>query len=430
MCSHISLQAAAPSQIESRTHSRYPCPDPSNSDFDSSPYFVVNNRVMEDLELNNLEVTGDISVKPVTKIPGGKVVYIIMGPTGAGKSTFIEALAGGSQNLAISSDQLAGFTQHVTAYKLVNVVRRYTGRVIYLVDTPGFSDDKISEIEVMDMLGDWLEQNWGEYPTNFVLVLQLTRLPGSRRRTIKMLKESLGETTGSVTVTTTMWDTLHSERTRSRAEKTFEQLKDQVFKEFFGRETNLLRFMGTRTSALQVMDIALGDYNPLFDISANSSTHLYCDLHERIEGAFQKKVIIELDLAHSDTQTNKELKAILEQDQKANDEMLAKFISQLVQFGEPPCDFREGAQALRKSIMAKIVPANHKMRDVFQQWTDEPGIRSGPVSDAKLTKTILAMLAKQHIAHQPSWKHNFNEPFRRLLNSTNIHHPNWLKRGE
>ncbi|KAF9030790.1 hypothetical protein BJ165DRAFT_1535627 [Panaeolus papilionaceus] len=111
-------------------------------------------------ELNNLEVTGDISVKPVTKIPGGKVVYIIMGPTGAGKSTFIEALAGGSQNLAISSDQLAGFTQHVTAYKLVNVVRRYTGRVIYLVDTPGFSDDKISEIEVMDMLGDWLEQNW------------------------------------------------------------------------------------------------------------------------------------------------------------------------------------------------------------------------------------------------------------------------------
>ncbi|KAF9031036.1 hypothetical protein BJ165DRAFT_870860 [Panaeolus papilionaceus] len=130
-------------------------PLPTNS----SRYLVVNNRVMENLELRWVNVTGDISVKPVTTIPRGAAVYIIMGPTGAGKSTFIEALAGGSQNLAISSKKLAGFTQHVTAYKLVNVVER-SGRVIYLVDTPGFSDSKISEIEVMEMLRDWLKENW------------------------------------------------------------------------------------------------------------------------------------------------------------------------------------------------------------------------------------------------------------------------------
>ncbi|KAF9032047.1 hypothetical protein BJ165DRAFT_861121 [Panaeolus papilionaceus] len=195
---------------------------------------------MEDLKLESLIVAGHISVEPVTTIPRDTVVYIIMGPTGAGKSTFIEALAGGSQNLAISSNQLAGFTQHVTAYKLVSVVRKVRGRAIYLVDTPGFSDDKISEIEIMEMLTDWLKDNcFADYFTVlFLTPITVTRLPGSRRRTIKMLTESLGYLTYTVTIATTMWDTLHSERTCSRAEKTFEQLRAVVFKEFYGHEND------------------------------------------------------------------------------------------------------------------------------------------------------------------------------------------------
>ncbi|KAF9031024.1 hypothetical protein BJ165DRAFT_1616594 [Panaeolus papilionaceus] len=404
-------------------------PLPTNS----SRYFVVNNRVMENLELEWLYVTGDISVKPVTRIPDDTAVYIIMGPTGAGKSTFIGALAGGSQNLAISSNQLAGFTQHVTAYKLVNVARRYNDRAIYLVDTPGFSDDKISEFEVMEMLGNWLKENGSAslYRILFLTPIAVTRLPGSRQRTIKMLKELLGVRTYTITVVTTMWNTLHSERICSQAEQNFEQLKAKVFKGFFGEETDLKRFLGTRNSALQVMDIAGGYYDRPFNRSTNtSSTHLYCDLHERIEGALQKKIMFELDLAHSDKQNNKEFEGILEQDQKENDETLAKFISQLVKFARPPPEFREGAQALRKTIVANIIPANHRMHNNFQQWAEDPEIRSGLVSGPKLTKTILAMLAKQQVDDQPSWKLDFNTPFRQLLKSTKIHRPNWLKREE
>ncbi|KAF9044913.1 hypothetical protein BJ165DRAFT_1611159 [Panaeolus papilionaceus] len=322
-----------------------------------------------------------------------------MGPTGAGKSTFIEALAGVSQNLAISNNQLAGFTQHVSAYKLVNVARVLYGREIYLVDTPGFSDGKISEMEVLEMLKDWLKEYCSPsyFRILFLTPITVTRLPGSRQRTIKMLKESLGGNPVAVTVTTTMWDTLHSERTCIRAEKTFEQLRDEVFKGFFGKTTNLERFTGTGTSALQVMDDGAW-HGRLFEKSTHTpSVHLYCDLHERIEGALQKKVMLEADLAHSDAQANKQLKDILERDQNENDEMLTKFISQLVNFGQPPHEFREGAQALRKNIAAKIVPKGLKMWLIFRKWAKEPEIRSGPGFDTQPLETgIMEELVSSH----------------------------------
>ncbi|KAF9032029.1 hypothetical protein BJ165DRAFT_1599134 [Panaeolus papilionaceus] len=305
---------------------------------------------MEGLELEEFRVTSNIAIEPVARIPDEAVVYIIMGPTGAGKSTFIEALAGGSQNLAISSNQLAGYTQRVTAYKLVNVAQKQSARAIYLVDTPGFSDSKISEMEVVDMLRDWLKEN--------------------------------------------------CERTRSQAEQNFERLKAGVFKGFFGEETDLKRFMGTRTSALQVLDSNVWYYDQPLYRSTITSTHLYCDLHERIEAALQKKDMIESDLTHSDTQSNRVLEAIREQDQKENDETLAKFISQLVKFGRPPPEFREGAQALRKTIVANIIPTNHRMYDNFQQWAEDPEIYNGLVSDPELKETILAMLPEKRVSHK------------------------------
>ncbi|KAF9031035.1 hypothetical protein BJ165DRAFT_1535527 [Panaeolus papilionaceus] len=364
---------------------------------------------MEDLKLKNVKVEGDISVERVTRIPLNAVVYIIMGPTGAGKSTFVEALAGPSQNLAISSNQLAGFTQHITAYKLVNVKWGFfSAYEIYLVDTPGFSDNRISEIEVMEMLRGWLEGNSSAvyWRILFLAPLTMTRLPGSRRRTIKMLRESLHGKTFSVNIITTMWDTLHSEQTRNRAENTFEQLRDQVFKEFFGPQTTILkRFMGNRTSALQVIEGDSG-YGVPFDMSSPPSTHLYCDLHERIEGALQKKILIELDLAHSDAQTNTELKTILKRDWKENDETLAKFISQLVKFGQPPDEFREGAQALRKTIAANIVPSDAQMQDIFRQWAEELDIGGGTGSDSQVLvpETMIAEEAasKNFVHHQSS----------------------------
>ena len=71
----------------------------------------------------------------------------------------IQALAGDSQDLGISKDQLAGFTQTAAAYRIVNVMFQNEGKAlpIVLIDTPGFSDPKISHIGVTTSVND-LEQ--------------------------------------------------------------------------------------------------------------------------------------------------------------------------------------------------------------------------------------------------------------------------------
>lgn len=73
---------------------------------------------------------------------------------------FIEALGGHSPYLSISKDQLSGYTQRVTAYKLVNVFcvldEEYP---VYLIDTPGFSDPKISAFDIVETTRKFLKDN-------------------------------------------------------------------------------------------------------------------------------------------------------------------------------------------------------------------------------------------------------------------------------
>src|SRR4051794_7220900 len=72
-------------------------------------------------------------------------------------SKFIEAYAANSQTLGISKDQLSGYTRSVSAYRLLNVYRQ--GRPVYLVDTPGFSDTSVAEIEIVNMVRKWLKEH-------------------------------------------------------------------------------------------------------------------------------------------------------------------------------------------------------------------------------------------------------------------------------
>ncbi|KAF9054794.1 hypothetical protein BJ165DRAFT_1440797 [Panaeolus papilionaceus] len=75
---------------------------------------------------------------------------------------FIESLAGSSQNLSLSKDQLAGYTQSVTAYRVMNVYRKHWSsprRPVFLVDTPGFADTQFSQKEIVDMVQKWMIRN-------------------------------------------------------------------------------------------------------------------------------------------------------------------------------------------------------------------------------------------------------------------------------
>ncbi|KAF9042469.1 hypothetical protein BJ165DRAFT_1321924, partial [Panaeolus papilionaceus] len=161
-------------------------------------------------------------------------IHSILGPTGAGKSSFIESLAGEGQSLGISKDQLAGFTQEVTAYKVKNAiveVNEFTYR-LYLIDAPGFSDSKISELEIITKVKQWMNDQGVGYIDGVLYLSPITdtRAPGSKRRTIKMIQLLLDDDAFDyVNIVTTMWDRLSNPHAKKRAETNFAQLQDDIW---------------------------------------------------------------------------------------------------------------------------------------------------------------------------------------------------------
>ncbi|KAF9053469.1 P-loop containing nucleoside triphosphate hydrolase protein [Panaeolus papilionaceus] len=395
--------------------------------------------VMNYPKLNRLTIHGDISInqfKPVTaddRIIPGSTCILIMGPTGSGKSSFIEALAAKSQQLSISKDQLAGYTQTVNCYEVINVMR--DGRNICLVDTPGFSDSKISEVEIIDMIRKWMQdQSYGSSQRIlYMMPISETRLPGSRRRTVEMLKQFLEKPhyKDSVTFVTTMWDTLHNKRARMRAESNFAQLRDQVLKDFPGeKEVSITRFMNTRNSALEILDMDPYSYCYSFRKPTSSAlANLYQDLHQRIEGALQTKKLIESELTQPEVHTNAELRDILEQNQRENDEILTKFISQLINFGPIPFGFHQAAQCLRKSIAARVTPKDPQRAELFHQWEEEPKMIEEPIREV-IPEPVPALDPNPSTESLPlsSRKLALKGLLRRLLTTAKHRGSKWFKR--
>ncbi|KAF9034286.1 hypothetical protein BJ165DRAFT_1598514 [Panaeolus papilionaceus] len=337
---------------------------------------------MEITQMVNWTTSGDISIEPVATVPYWSWRFLLMGPTGSGKSSFIEVLKGESQNLSISKDQLSGHTQEVCAYKLVNVTRLSVP--IYLIDTPGFSDSKISDIEITEMVSKWLEDNGHKSFDRiyFLTPITDTRLTGSKRRTIKMLKTLLKtndwDGLGSIIFVTTRWDMLHNDHVKQRAESRFAQLRDEVFKEFIQGGSDLTKFMNTKASAFEIIYVnAFGD-TELSTSASSTAPHLYQDLHQRIENALQVKRTIELELSQPEAQADMELSSILVKNHHENEETLNKFIGQFVHFVSPPAGFYLTAQQLRKTIAANVQPMNSEYEELFRKWTEEPEILEEP----------------------------------------------------
>ncbi|KAF9050476.1 hypothetical protein BJ165DRAFT_1003679 [Panaeolus papilionaceus] len=272
----------------------------------------------------------------------------IMGPTGAGKSTFIELL-GSKDELQISSDQLDGFTQTVSTYEVKNA--RYKGRKIFLVDSPGFADRKISEMEIVSLLQNWIKTNGGSY---FSCILYLTpithtRLPGSQRQVLKTFEALTGvNAVRHITVVTTMWDCIWSDNARRRADATFEQLRSDIWKNFIDQGAHIVKFDNTADSALSILGDCLRngtmDYVHFERMLADYvdtmrdtpfAVNVYNDLQNRVQNLHLQRASIQSDLQHARAQADEMLISVLVLKLEETEQDLAKFQQQLDSFGPP-----------------------------------------------------------------------------------------------
>ncbi|KAF9032250.1 hypothetical protein BJ165DRAFT_1599129 [Panaeolus papilionaceus] len=315
--------------------------------------------VVKTVELGSLDITGDISVEPVqptTPIPSYAYLYLLMGPTGAGKSSesFIEALGGKQQPLSISSNQLAEYTQSVNAYRLVNVTRQ--DRPVYPVDTPSFSNSKFSEIEIVTMVESWrlvaknpfFDANYGT---------EVAWKPASDNRNAQ----------------SAFVDTLYNDRTQKRAESNFAQMRDDICKDFVRPVGNLpFSFTNTRIFALEAMNDHI-KYATIFETSISwASGPLYQDLHERIESALQKMQTIEFEISQVDEYTNADLKAVLKKNKADKEGILENFIEEFNSVNVRSIDDVEDSNSLPASPPSIDIPPDldvtlHDARSSIQE---------------------------------------------------------------
>ncbi|KAF9044925.1 hypothetical protein BJ165DRAFT_1317976, partial [Panaeolus papilionaceus] len=174
------------------------------------------------------------------------------GPTGAGKSSFIEAVACNS-SLQISSNRLEGFTQSISTYRVKNV--HQAGDPIYLVDVPGFADTKISMMGIVSMLREWAKKTGYISHILYFMPINNPRLPGSHRQVVQMFHGLTGiRSAGHITIVSTMWDCFSGRSAAERAESNFKQLQDEIWKEYIDQKSVIIKFYNTPKSALSTLD--------------------------------------------------------------------------------------------------------------------------------------------------------------------------------
>ncbi|KAI6102827.1 P-loop containing nucleoside triphosphate hydrolase protein [Pisolithus sp. B1] len=138
-----------------------------------------------------------------------------MGPTGAGKSSFI-ANATKQEGKGVGHD-LISCTSEIKATKC-----HVEGLSIVLVDTPGIDDTNKSDMHILKLISDWLK---AEYPTSQPILSAIlyfhrisdNRMAGTPLKNLRFFERLCGKNAMSkVTLVTTMWDEAGSEVGKER----------------------------------------------------------------------------------------------------------------------------------------------------------------------------------------------------------------------
>jgi len=143
-------------------------------------------------------------------------IVVILGPTGAGKSSLIKKLSG-DQSIVVGNS-LNSETSAIKCYNL-----SYGGHEFALVDTPGFDDSHRSNLEVVEQILEWLAvQHRGN--AEFVGVIYVhnimnPRMQGSALQNLRMFRKLVGSNNMSkVILATSFWDLVNRRKGIEREE--------------------------------------------------------------------------------------------------------------------------------------------------------------------------------------------------------------------
>ncbi|PVF99831.1 hypothetical protein CPB86DRAFT_702555 [Serendipita vermifera] len=266
-----------------------------------------------------------------------------MGPTGAGKSTFIDYATGQEQKGA--GHGLKSCTEGIV---ISNPVIR-GGRKYTFVDTPGFDDTYKSDTEILSMIAEYMvKARNGKYNLDAILYLHRisdNRMAGSPLKNLELFASMCGKSAmPHVVLVTTMWSHVSPQVGKDREN----QLKSSFWQDMIDKGCTVQRFNDSYADAWRIIDTpsdaptASGNGSQTNVLISTEIVDRHKELKETAAGAT----------------LNKQLEKLIKDQKEANKRLRALANSQ----GNP-----NAKQELTKRVQeldGKIAQTTQKMREL------------------------------------------------------------------
>ncbi|KAJ3558065.1 hypothetical protein NP233_g11585 [Leucocoprinus birnbaumii] len=194
-----------------------------------------------------------------------------MGPTGAGKSTFIKAATGANVQIA---DSLCSCTHEIQTFRVKHPTKDYD---VLFIDTPGFDDTYKDNTQILEQIANWLIKSYRSgIKVSGVLYLHpitTNRMAHSSVRTLDIFQKICGNAAFSnIGLVTTCWDDVttrwndassHPGYDITECEQKEKELCETFWKPLVDLGSKLFRFENTSTSAWNVINSLPLEQRPL-----------------------------------------------------------------------------------------------------------------------------------------------------------------------
>jgi len=178
------------------------------------------------------------------------IIIPIMGPTGAGKSSFINIATG--QDLTRVGHGLESCTADIQVIPIPHP-NDPTRRIVF-VDTPGFDDTYVSDADILKCIAEWLENSYRKDKrlSGIIYLYEISqkRMSGSSRKNYLMFGKLCGdEAARNIVLATSKWDMVKSDLGEDR-----ERQLAVFWQDLIHHGSRMARFSGTHESAWRIID--------------------------------------------------------------------------------------------------------------------------------------------------------------------------------